>query len=500
LIVRDVSNQTSQALRGPAKPIRRLLAIPTYNEAQNIDRLLSSLLKIEATFDILIVDDSSPDGTSDVVRTFSAKNERIKLLQRPGKLGIGSAHREAIFWAYKNNYSEIATMDADLTHAPEDLARLFNCTENADVIITSRFILPGSLPGWNMWRLALTQIGHVATRFLLGMPYDSTGALRLYKIEKIPKRIFELAISNGYSFIFEILLLLHANSLKIVELPVVLPSRIIGSSKMNFREIRLSVELLFRYFIVRLFLAERLRVTSSRIKETDLQQEQVADSSSSAWDDYWGSAYDKRPLWYDILAGFYRRWIIRPAFENSITSTFAPNSSLLHAGCGTGQVDVNLIAKYRIIALDFSVRALELYQATNGSLAEVKFGSILSLPFPDCTFDGIYNLGVMEHFENNELEQVLREFKRVLKPQGKIVLWWPPEFGSSVRVFKFFEQIYSLLKIKREHLLYPAEISRIKDRTSLEQLLNRCGLKLSSYEFGVRDLCTQVTVTAEPIQ
>jgi SAM-dependent methyltransferase len=385
-------------------------------------------------------------------------------------------------------------MDADLTHAATDLTRMFDAADTADVIVASRFSKPGSLPGWSMWRKLLTYSGHWLTKFWLGMPHDATGALRVYNTHKIPQRIFTLAHSNGYSFIFETLFLIHLNGYSIREIPVVLPARIIGSSKMSWSELARSLKLILMFGLVKYFLPERLILVSLSDSLTPHS------SDPSEWDNYWSTRFDLKNLFYDIVAGWYRRLIIRPAFERSIKNSFPLNAKLLHAGCGGGQVDSRINSNYDITAVDYSRRALELYRANNGSIGTVRQASIEELPFSDGTFDGVYNLGVMEHFPEPNLKKSLREFARVLKPGGKIVIWWPPEFGFSVTVLKILRKIFSLgRKEKETNSLFPDEISRIQNRQQVNDLLNESGFKLEKFQFGPQDLFTQVAVIGRKI-
>lgn len=474
--------------------MKRLVVIPTFNEAQNIAGLLATLLSLNDTFDILVVDDSSPDGTGAIVVEIAKSQSRVKLLSRPLKSGIGGAHRDGILNGYENGYAYVATMDADLTHAPADLLRLFDFSERYDVVVASRFISPGSLPGWNLWRRLLTYGGHILTRFCLGIPYDATGALRVYKIEAIPRRLFKLANSTGYSFIFEILFLLFVNGYSVHEVPVILPGRILGSSKMSMREIKKSIQHLFEYLCMRMFLPERLRIVSCP------QLNAIPDGAQSdmEWDNYWGRREGLISLFYDILAGFYRRLFIRPAFRSSVRKVYAKGSKLLHAGCGSGQVDMNLARDFSICALDNSKRALELYVASNGPFSDIVHGSILELPFPDRSFDGVYNLGVMEHFPLETLKIALGEFRRVLKPGGSILLWWPPEFGSSVFILKMIKKVLSFFGREEAASLFPEECSRIESKAQIEELLKSCGFRLTGFHFGPMDMFTQVAVVATP--
>lgn len=229
---------------------KRLILIPTYNELENSERLCREILdlKIDNT-DILFIDDNSPDGTGELLDRISKKIRRVKVIHRPGKLGIGSAHFDGIYWAYKHGYSELITMDSDFTHPPSHIRRLINVAKDYDVVVGSRYLRKKSLVGWNFYRKALTQIGHFVTRIILGMNYDASGAFRLYRLDKIPKEIFNLVTSKSYSFFPESLYILDFNGLKIGEIPIKLPPRTYGHSKMKLKDIFLSVKLILSLYI-----------------------------------------------------------------------------------------------------------------------------------------------------------------------------------------------------------------------------------------------------------
>ena len=334
-------------------------------------------------------------------------------------------------------------------------------------------------------------MGHLLTRICLGIPYDATGALRVYRTDRIPKRAFELAQSSGYAFLFESLFIIATNGFSVRQIPIILPGRITGNSKLRFSDLRHSVSLLFQYLIIRTFLPERIRL----VDLTGRGLPEVGSAEAATWDTYWGCRLSLSQLTYDVLASFYRRIIIRPAFERSVRANFTTRSRLLHAGCGTGQVDSRLLGQFQIVGLDHSARAIELYVATNGETCEAKIGSIFELPFPDSSFDGVYNLGVMEHFPRHEIVAALREFHRVLKPDGKIVLWWPPEGGTSVVILKAASAMLTFCTGKRSETLFPAECSRIQSRALTEEILVEAGFALQEFKLGPRDLYTQVLVT-----
>lgn len=471
--------------------VKILLVIPTYNEANNVAALTRELVALPYELDLLFVDDSSPDGTADVIRGLQAQHPQIHLLLRPPKSGIGSALQTGILWAYDHGYSLCATMDADLTHAPGDLQRLLEGLGSNQVMLASRFKSPGSLPGWVLWRRLLTHVGHIATRLLLGMPFDATSSLRVFNISRIPRRLFELPLERGYAFIFEVLLYLYVNGFAISEIPVVLPARSTGTSKITLKQILRSAHTIIRLALVRICLPDRLRILS--LDKISLQQHPVE------WDRYWDVSTSYRRLTFSILAGIYRRWIIRPAFSKSMKKHFQPGAALVHVGCGSGQVDSSISQFFDITALDYSRRALELYRANNGQMSKVVNGSIFDLPFDDSSIVGLYNLGVLEHFTEQEIEKILREFRRILRPDGKLLMWWPPEFGFSVFLLNILAKLSRFFGSNESEPTVPPEISRIKSKAWVERLLSRADLELVEYSFGPQDLFTQVLVVAQPI-
>jgi SAM-dependent methyltransferase len=178
---------------------------------------------------------------------------------------------------------------------------------------------------------------------------------------------------------------------------------------------------------------------------------------------------------------------------------FRPGAALLHAGCGSGQVDSLISHHFDITALDYSRRALELYRANNGQMSKVVDGSIFSLPFNNSSLDGLYNLGVLEHFTEEEIERIFREFHRVLRPDGKLLIWWPPEFGFSVILLNSLGKLRNFFGATDSDPTVPPEISRVKSKQWVEKLLSLSEFELVEYSFGPQDLFTQVLVVARPV-
>jgi dolichol-phosphate mannosyltransferase len=213
-----------------------LIFIPTYNERENVEIMLQQLLELNLPADILFLDDNSPDGTGELLDALSARHPNVHIIHRSGKLGIGTAHVAGMNRAYDSGYRTLVTMDCDFTHMPTDIEKFIAVSGDADVVVGSRYMFKESLETWNLYRKFLTTTGHVLTRIFLKMPYDATGAFRLYKLDRLPREILVPIRSPGYSFFFESLYVIHLNGFKIREVAIDLPSRMYGHSKMRFSD------------------------------------------------------------------------------------------------------------------------------------------------------------------------------------------------------------------------------------------------------------------------
>src|SRR5215470_6611419 len=195
-----------------------LIFIPTYNEAENVGALFHSIRKLNLDAEILFLDDNSPDGTGTIIDELAAANPGVYTIHRAGKLGIGSAHVTGIRWAYESGYRLLVTMDCDFTHSPDRIPDFLAAATEYDVVIGSRYMQKDSLATWNLLRKTLTRVGHLLTITLLGMPYDATGAFRIYHLDRIPPGLFTLVYSRSYSFFFESLYVLWLNNFRIKEI------------------------------------------------------------------------------------------------------------------------------------------------------------------------------------------------------------------------------------------------------------------------------------------
>src|SRR5437868_1153227 len=199
--------------------------------------------------DILFMDDSSPDGTGQVLDELAARLPRVRVIHRAGKLGIGSAHMEGIELAYASGYDRLLTLDCDFTHNPLLIPQFLEQSAEFDVVVGSRFLAKNSLSEWPLLRRVLTNTGHLLMSNLLGVSQDATGAYRIYDLKKIPVEVFRLVRARGYAFFFESLFVIHRNGFSIGQIPMNLGARAAGASKMTVREVRRSTATLMTLFL-----------------------------------------------------------------------------------------------------------------------------------------------------------------------------------------------------------------------------------------------------------
>jgi len=470
---------------------RILIFIPTYNESGNVERMVRELTSLHLAADLLFLDDNSPDGTGALLEKLASETPRMSVIHRKGKEGIGSAHQEGIRWAYDGGYDVLVTLDCDFTHDPRDIPVMLKALKGHAVTVGSRYMERGSLPGWNFMRRCLTILGHFLTTVLLKLPQDASGAFRAYDLKAVRRELFSLVTSASYPFFFESLFVLVRNGMSINEIPIILPARTYGHSKLTPREALRGGMYLLRLWLESLAHPERFRI--GRKIDAVLDNAQAMD-----WDAYWSKKHNAGALIYEIIAAIYRKVFIRPSLERALKENFSNGALILHAGCGSGQADVNLHAIYNITAIDISMAALELYSRNNPEANRVEQVDIFHLPYGAGTFDGVFNLGVMEHFNESQIKLLLSEFRRVLKPGGRLVLFWPHAKASSVLVLKFVHWFMRAV-LRKETLLHPDEVTLMSGRKMAAVMCDSMNFKLLRYQFGLSDMYVQVVVVAEKL-
>lgn len=226
---------------------RLLVAICTYNERDNVESLLPEIWLRAPSADILVVDDNSPDGTGTFVANWQKTEPRLKLLQRAGKLGLGTATLAALRFAVAEDYTWFINLDADFSHPPRYLPDLFALAPACDVAICSRYIPGGGVVGWPKTRRVMSWGINVYTRLFLRLTTrDCSGAFRCYRVETLKKIDFSRFLSKGYSVLEELLYRITLVGGRIAETPFVFEERRHGSSKINLKECWLALWIIFR--------------------------------------------------------------------------------------------------------------------------------------------------------------------------------------------------------------------------------------------------------------
>ena len=215
----------------------KLIIIPTYNEKENIEKIILKVFSLDIDFDILIVDDGSPDGTADIVKKIQKTySKNLHIVERTGKLGLGTAYIFGFKWALKNNYDYIFEMDADFSHDPDDLIRLYKACheEKGDVAIGSRYIKGVNIVNWPMSRLLMSFFASKYVKIITGMPIqDSTAGFKCYKRSVLEKINLEKIQFVGYAFQIEMKFTAWKYGFNVVEVPVIFTDRQEGASKMS---------------------------------------------------------------------------------------------------------------------------------------------------------------------------------------------------------------------------------------------------------------------------
>ena len=225
-----------------------LVIIPTYNEKENIEKMIRKVFSLSKDFHLLIVEDNSPDGTAAIIKRLLPEFQgKLFILERKGKLGLGTAYIDGFKWALANGYEYIFEMDCDFSHNPEDLVRLYNAcaVQGADVAIGSRYIKGVNVVNWPMGRVLMSYGASMYVRFILGLPVaDTTAGFKCYKSKVLRTIDLQAVKFMGYAFQIEMKYTAWKLGFKITEVPIIFTDRTEGSSKMSsgiFKEAFLGV-------------------------------------------------------------------------------------------------------------------------------------------------------------------------------------------------------------------------------------------------------------------
>lgn len=227
--------------------MKTTIVLPTFNEAENLPKIVEAILSHRnPIFNLLIVDDNSPDGTGDIADQLAAKYpEQIKVLHRKDKRGLASAYIEGFKIALENGADAIGQMDSDFSHDPQKLPEMVAALEHADLVVGSRYTQGGSVDiEWPLWRKFLSAFGNFYARTILNLPAkDVTTGFRLWRREALSAMPLEQIVSSGYVFLVEMVYVAHKLDYRLVEVPIYFADRKWGTSKMNFR---IQIEAAFR--------------------------------------------------------------------------------------------------------------------------------------------------------------------------------------------------------------------------------------------------------------
>ena len=214
--------------------MRALVIVPTYNERENLPRLIPAILGQGPQFELLVVDDNSPDGTGAIAEEWAARDPRVHVLRRAGKLGLGTAYIAGFKYALAHDYDVAFEMDADFSHNPAMLPRLLDAVRHADVAIGSRWVAGGGTVNWSLLRTLISRGGSLYAGRLLGLPIkDLTGGFKCFRRRVLAELDLDAITSNGYGFQVEVNYYCHALGFHVVEVPIRFVDRTAGTSKMS---------------------------------------------------------------------------------------------------------------------------------------------------------------------------------------------------------------------------------------------------------------------------
>ena len=213
---------------------RVLVVVPTYDEVENLPLITRRLRSAVPTADLLVVDDNSPDGTGELANGLAAADPSVHVLHRAGKQGLGAAYLAGFAWAREHGYDVVVEMDADGSHAPEQLPRLLAALEDADLVLGSRWVAGGEVVNWPRSREVLSRGGNLWTRVALGLPLkDATGGFRAYRREVLDNVATPAVASQGYCFQVDLAWQTWRAGYRVVEVPITFVERELGTSKMS---------------------------------------------------------------------------------------------------------------------------------------------------------------------------------------------------------------------------------------------------------------------------
>ena len=216
---------------------RKIVIIPTYNEKENIEKIIRAVFSLDGKYHILVIEDGSPDGTAQIVRRLQEEfRDRLHMIERKGKLGLGTAYITGFKWAIEHKYDYIFEMDADFSHNPDDLLKLYDACANqgADVAIGSRYVSGVNVVNWPMGRVLMSYFASKYVRFVLGVNiHDTTAGFKCYRREVLETIELDKIQFKGYAFQIEMKYTAYKCGFTIKEVPIIFINRVLGTSKMS---------------------------------------------------------------------------------------------------------------------------------------------------------------------------------------------------------------------------------------------------------------------------
>jgi dolichol-phosphate mannosyltransferase len=227
-----------------------LIIVPTYNERENLPQILQRLLALAVNLEVLVVDDSSPDGTGEIADEIAAKDSRVKVLHRKTKDGLGRAYCAGFLWALERDYEYVFEMDGDLSHNPADIPAFLVAAKNADLVVGSRYSNGIRVINWPLNRLILSLAAAKYVQIITGMPVsDPTGGFKCFRRNTLKKLDLENVRSNGYSFQIEMTHKVWRQGLKVAEVPIIFTDRFQGRSKMSMNIVEEALLMVWRLLV-----------------------------------------------------------------------------------------------------------------------------------------------------------------------------------------------------------------------------------------------------------
>lgn len=226
-----------------------LIVVPTYNERENLPRMVARLLALPVKVDLLVVDDNSPDGTGKLADEFAAKHPEVHVLHRQEKNGLGRAYLAGFKWALERGYEFIFEMDGDFSHNPDDVPAFLEMAQNADLVLGSRYVNGIRIMNWPLSRLMLSKGAAMYVQIITGMPItDPTGGYKCFRRRALEALNLDAVRSNGYSFQIELTHKLWRNGFRVAEVPIIFTERVQGHSKMSGHIVREALIMVWRLF------------------------------------------------------------------------------------------------------------------------------------------------------------------------------------------------------------------------------------------------------------